>query len=247
MNALNVFEQLGVFSIIGGILAVVATVLAYVFIVPESRREKLNAFGKFLHDTFNFKYLIVEKILQALYIFFTADLIILGFFMLFAAPEDFFGQRHWLGGYGILIMILGPILIRLIYELLMMAILLLKNVISINNKLRNQNGKEEKDSVFAAPDMSGLRQQIQAKAAQHQNRQNPQNPQNPQITQSTQYPQQPSHFQNTQYPQNAQNVQNVQNAQKPQSAPVVRFCSKCGSPLDENGKCHNCDNGLPEA
>ena len=241
MNALNVFEQLGVFSIIGGILAVVATVLAYVFIVPESRREKLNAFGKFLHDTFNFKYLIVEKILQALYIFFTADVIILGFFMLFAAPEDFFGQRHWLGGYGILIMILGPILIRLIYELLMMAILLLKNVISINNKLRNQNGKEEKDSVFAAPDMSGLRQQIQAKAAQHQNRQNPQNPQ------STQYPQQPSHFQNTQYPQNAQNVQNVQNAQKPQSAPVVRFCSKCGSPLDENGKCHNCDNGLPEA
>lgn len=242
MNALNVFEQLGVFSIIGGILAVVATVLAYVFIVPESRREKLNAFGKFLHDTFNFKYLIVEKILQALYIFFTADLIILGFFMLFAAPEDFFGHRHWLGGYGILIMILGPILIRLIYELLMMAILLLKNVISINNKLRNQNGKEEKDSVFAAPDMSGLRQQIQAKAAQHQNRQNPQNPQNPQ---STQYPQQPSHFQNTQYPQNAQNVQNVQNAQKPQSAPVFRFCSKCGSPLDENGKCHNCDNGLP--
>lgn len=244
MNALNVFEQLGVFSIIGGILAVVATVLAYVFIVPESRREKLNAFGKFLHDTFNFKYLIVEKILQALYIFFTADVIILGFFMLFAAPEDFFGHRHWLGGYGILIMILGPILIRLMYELLMMAILLLKNVISINNKLRNQNGKEEKDSVFAAPDMSGLRQQIQAKAAQHQNRQNPQNPQNPQ---STQYPQQPSHFQNTQYPQNAQNVQNVQNAQKPQSAPVVRFCSKCGSPLDENGKCHNCDNGLPEA
>lgn len=241
MNALNVFEQLGVFSIIGGILAVVATVLAYVFIVPESRREKLNAFGKFLHDTFNFKYLIVEKILQALYIFFTADVIILGFFMLFAAPEDFFGHRHWLGGYGILIMILGPILIRLMYELLMMAILLLKNVISINNKLRNQNGKEEKDSVFAAPDMSGLRQQIQAKAAQHQNRQNPQNPQ------STQYPQQPSHFQNTQYPQNAQNVQNVQNAQKPQSAPVVRFCSKCGSPLDENGKCHNCDNGLPEA
>ncbi len=244
MNALNVFQQLGAFSIIGGILAVVATILAYVFIVPESRREKLNAFGKFLHDTFNFKYLIVEKILQALYIFFTADLIILGFFMLFAAPKDFFGDRHWLGGYGILIMILGPILIRLVYELLMMAILLLKNVISINNKLCNQNGNEEKDNVFAAPDMSGLRQQIQAKAAQHQSRQNPQNPQNPQ---STQYPQQPSHFQNTQYPQNAQNVQNVQNAQKPQNAPVFRFCSKCGSPLDENGKCHNCDNGLPEA
>ena len=74
----DAIEQLGIFTIVGGILAIVATVLAYVFIVPEKRREKLNAFGKFLHDTCNFKYLIVEKILQALYIFFTADMIILG-------------------------------------------------------------------------------------------------------------------------------------------------------------------------
>ena len=61
---MNIFsdaiEQLGIFTIVGGILAIVATVLAYVFIVPEKRREKLNAFGKFLHDTCNFKYLIVE-------------------------------------------------------------------------------------------------------------------------------------------------------------------------------------------
>ena len=105
----DAIEQLGIFTIVGGILAIVATVLAYVFIVPEKRREKLNAFGKFLHDTCNFKYLIVEKILQALYIFFTADMIILGFFMLFAAPKDYFGNRHWLGVYGILTMILGPI------------------------------------------------------------------------------------------------------------------------------------------
>ncbi len=33
-------------------------------------------------------------------------------------------------------MILGPIVVRLIFEFLMMALLLVKNVISINNKLR---------------------------------------------------------------------------------------------------------------
>ena len=198
----DAIEQLGIFTIVGGILAIVATVLAYVFIVPEKRREKLNAFGKFLHDTCNFKYLIVEKILQALYIFFTADMIILGFFMLFAAPKDFYGDRHWLGGYGIMIMILGPIVIRLVYELLMMAVLLLKNVISINNKLRNQNEGKAQDGVFAAPDMSALRQQLRSKAVR------PQSPQNP-------------------------------------SAP--NFCSKCGSPLNEDGKCPNCDNSQDEA
>lgn len=158
-------------------------------------------------DTCNFKYLIVEKILQALYIFFTADMIILGFFMLFAAPEDYFGNRHWLGVYGILTMILGPIMIRLVYELLMMAVLLLKNVISINNKLRSQNGNEEKNGIFMAPDMGDLRQQLRSKAAQ------PQNPQ-PKV---------------------------------PQSAPVAKFCGKCGSPLNEAGKCPNCDNNQPQA
>ena len=40
----DAIEQLGIFTIVGGILAIVATVLAYVFIVPEKRREKLNAF-----------------------------------------------------------------------------------------------------------------------------------------------------------------------------------------------------------
>ena len=38
-------------------------------------------------------------------------------------------------------MILGPIMIRLVYELLMMAVLLLKNVISINNKFRSPKSR----------------------------------------------------------------------------------------------------------
>lgn len=199
MNYLNI--NLGAFGIIATILAIAATVVAFVMIVPESKREKLGRFGKFLHDAVNFKFLIVEKILQALYIFVTAYVILCGFFMLFMAPETWTG-RHWLGGYGILLMVLGPIAVRLCYELLMMAVLLLKNVISINNKLRNQNEGKAQDGIFAAPDMSDLRQQLRSKAVR------PQRPQNP-------------------------------------SAP--NFCSKCGSPLNEDGKCPNCDNGQDEA
>ena len=155
----------GALSVVATILAIVVTVLAFIFIVPEKRREKLNAFGKFLHDTCNFKYLVVEKIFQALYIFATAAVILNGFFMLFTVV---YGQ--WLGGYGILVMILGPIVIRLVYELLMMVIILIKNVISINNKLKNQNGDNATGDVFASPDISGVReaikQQVEAKKAE---------------------------------------------------------------------------------
>lgn len=83
--------------------------------------------------------------LQALYIFATAFVILSGFFMLFQTTYG-----HWLGGYGLLTMILGPIVIRLVYELLMMMVLLVKNVIAINNKLKNQNNEGSKD-IFATP------------------------------------------------------------------------------------------------
>lgn len=156
---MSTIANLGAMGIVAIIIAIVATVLAFIFIVPEKRRAQMGAFGKFLHDTCNFKYLIVEKILQALYIFATAYVILAGFFMLFMAPQDFFTcTRHWLGGYGLLTMIVGPIAVRLVYELLMMGILLVKHVISINCKLRNQNDG-------AQADMSAMKATLQQKAA----------------------------------------------------------------------------------
>lgn len=155
---MSILDSLSVssgFATVAALLAIAATVLAFIFIVPEKRREKLNAFGKFLHDTCNFKYLVVEKLLQALYIFSTALIILNGFFLLF---QSVYG--HWLGGYGILLMVVGPIVLRLIYELLMMVVLLVKNVIGINNKLKNQNGDTDTGDVFAAPDVSEMREVI---------------------------------------------------------------------------------------
>ena len=166
MSGMFNFAALGIFSVVAIVFAIAATVLAFIFIVPEKKREKLGTFGKFVHDTVNFKYLIVEKILQALYIFATAYTILCGFFMLFMTSTTWTGTR-WLGGWGILLMLLGPIVIRLLYELLMRAVLLVKNVIVINCKLRAQDGAKAND-VFAAPDMSGLREKLQKKFAKEE-------------------------------------------------------------------------------
>lgn len=116
----------------------------FYFYRTEKRRAKLNAFGKFLHDTCNFNYLLIEKLLQALYIFLTVFSILTGAYTLF---KSF--------GIGLVIMIGLPLLIRLIYEFLMMTVLLLKHVIMIDNKLKNQNTVDKKQqpeaSVFAEP------------------------------------------------------------------------------------------------
>lgn len=224
-----------IFLIIAVVLAIAATVLAFIFVVPEKRREKLNAFGKFLHDLCSFKFLVVEKILQALYIFSTAFIILYGVLQLFNVQRDYWtGASRWMGGTGLLCIIVGPIAVRLSYELMMMAILLVKNVISINRKLADETGSAGGD-VFAAPDVEELKKAIQRKEPQPQPPVQPQPP-----------------YQQPQPPYQPQPQPPVQSQPEPQSQPPVQpqpvweeparpaqFCRECGSRL-ENGVCPQC-------
>ncbi len=141
---------INIIGILAAVFALAATVLAFIFIVPAKKRKSLNKLGKLIHDIVNFRFLIIEKILQALYIFATAYVIGTGFFMLFYV-QNYWGYTKWYGGYGLLVMILGPIVIRLAYELLIMMVLLVKNVIQINNKIKS-DGSNEVDA-FAVPGM----------------------------------------------------------------------------------------------
>lgn len=224
-----------IFLIIAVVLAIAATVLAFIFVVPEKRREKLNAFGKFLHDLCSFKFLVVEKILQALYIFSTSFIILYGVLQLFNVQRDYWtGASRWMGGTGLLCIIVGPIAVRLSYELMMMAILLVKNVISINRKLADETGSAGGD-VFAAPDVEELKKAIQRKEPQPQPPVQPQSP-----------------YQQPQSPYQPQPQPPVQSQPEPQSQPPVQpqpvweeparpaqFCRECGSRL-ENGVCPQC-------
>lgn len=159
---------MGIIYILAAVLAIAATVLAFIFITPDKKRDRLNGFGKFLHDLLNFKFLIVDKILQAMYILATAYTILAGFFMLFYVQEGYSGIYYsspgrWYGGYGLLLMIVGPIAVRLVYELLIMAVLLVKNVIQINNKLKGET--EAAPETPVAPEAPAAPEAPEAPAA----------------------------------------------------------------------------------
>lgn len=146
----SAFEDAGALMIIALILAIAATVLAFIFITPEKKRDSLPKFLKILHDIANFKGLFIEVILKALYIFFTVFIILVGFFSLFLGA-DFLSS--------LLVMIIGPIVIRLGFEATMMLILLVKNVISINNKLRSQDDQGDADMGFNFSEFKAAPQQ----------------------------------------------------------------------------------------
>lgn len=235
---MDILENLGVMSVIAVILAIVATVLAFIFIVPEKKRDSMGAFGKFLNDTVNFKYLIIEKILQALYIFATANTILVGFFALFLTVPtgyDYYTgtyRQTWVGWAGLLIMVLGPILVRLVYELLMMTILLVKNVISINSKLKSQTDAKHED-IFTAPDISGITADIQQRTAARREA--------AQASAQNQTYAQPQTFAQPQsFAQPQTTVTDTQ--QQVNAQPQASFCSNCGTRLDITGVCPNCGN-----
>ena len=131
--------------ILGFILAATATIVSYVLIVPAKKRDGLNKFLKWLHDLFNFRFLLIEHILKVFYIFTTALCVSVGVFMLFSVTQmlDFTSlsvSSHYMGGYGLLLIIFGPIVCRLVFEGLMLAVLHLKNTMEINDKLVPQPG-----------------------------------------------------------------------------------------------------------
>lgn len=117
--------------VLGVVCAIVLTVLLYVYVIPESKNGKLGKFLQFLHDFFRFRKLYIEAILRFLYVLTTMLCICTGFFMLFG--RTFFA--------GLALMILGPVVVRLAYELVMLVIILVTNVIAINRKIGREGGK----------------------------------------------------------------------------------------------------------
>lgn len=114
---------------IGAVLAICATVLGCIFIIPQKRVPQMNKFLYTLHTIANFKSLLLEKILKVLYMLLTCFCILGGFFMLFSTSYDYwYGGSNWNGGYGLLLMLLGPILVRLVFESMMMFIILVNHV-----------------------------------------------------------------------------------------------------------------------
>ncbi|MBO5783374.1 MAG: hypothetical protein J6R33_00220 [Clostridia bacterium] len=127
--------------ILGILSAIAATVLAFIFILPDKKKAALPDALKKIADILDFRTLFLEKIIKALYLFLTFSCICVGLFMLISVNYGFYTDM-WMGGIGLLIMIVGPIVIRILFESTMLFILLVQNVMEINKKLSEQDKKD---------------------------------------------------------------------------------------------------------
>lgn len=158
---------LSLIYILASLMGLAGAILVFIFVIPESKVAKVNnPFFTFLHDLFNFKNLLIEKILKFLYVLATVTSVIMGSLMLFWFEEESYyigggwysdgyyeTSYEWYGYYGLLVLILAPIMIRIFYEFVMMFVLLVQNTIDINKKLGAKKAAEApvETPVEAAP------------------------------------------------------------------------------------------------
>lgn len=108
----------GIWTIIAAILAIVGGILVY-FLFVRSKNEPKGKFAKWLKDFLAFKVMWIEPILKVVYYIATIFIILFSFSFLA------------MGGVGVLsfflCLILGPICVRLFYEMTMMFIMIWHN------------------------------------------------------------------------------------------------------------------------
>ena len=122
-------QGIGIWSIIALILSIVGGILIY-FLFVKQKAEPKGKFLKWLKDFLTFKIMWIEPILKVVYYILTIFVILYSFTFLA------------LGGYGILpfflCLILGPVVVRLGYEMTMMFIMIWRNTRDIADNTKKK-------------------------------------------------------------------------------------------------------------
>ena len=125
-NTVNKVAGTAVWTVIAFIIAIAAGIMIYFMFVKDNKHvsEKLQK----LKDLLDFKTMLIEPILKIVYIIATVFIILFSFGLISLNFVSF-----------LMVLILGPIAIRIVYELMMINIMIWKNTKEINDNIKAKN------------------------------------------------------------------------------------------------------------
>ena len=134
-------------SIIGAASAVVIAALVFICLLAKNKEGRLmNRYAKAAQNFFGFKYSLAEVLLKFFYVGITSYCFIRGFFTLFCKEYGDYGDHMiW---EGIVMMVFYPLIVRFFFEMLMLFITLVKKIISIEAKLKDENPDNKAATIF---------------------------------------------------------------------------------------------------
>lgn len=121
-NVNSAMAGFGIWTIVALILAIIGGVLIY-FLFVKAKTTPKGKFAKWLKDFLSFKIMWIEPILKVIYYITTIYVVLFSF--------NYLGMTGMLGGTAFLMflltLVLGPILVRVVYEFTMILIMIWRN------------------------------------------------------------------------------------------------------------------------
>ena len=118
------FVASGIWTIVSVILAIIGGIVLYFTFLSKKNEGKFTVFLGWLYDFLTFKKMMIENVLKILYII-VALFVTLSSFGLISISFLAF----------LLTLVIGNVLTRVIYELLLVKLVICKNTTEINKKL----------------------------------------------------------------------------------------------------------------
>lgn len=118
------FAASGIWTIVSVILAIIGGIVLYFTFLSKKNEGKFRGFLGWLYDFLTFKKMMIENVLKILYII-VALFVTLSSFGLMSISFLAF----------LLTLVIGNVLTRVIYELLLVKLVICKNTTEINKKL----------------------------------------------------------------------------------------------------------------
>ena len=119
-----------VWTVIAVILAIAAGIMVYFMFVKSDKPVSENL--QKIRDLLDFKTMLIEPILKIVYIILTIFIVLFSFGLISTSFILF-----------LIILIFGPLTLRITYELMMINIMIWKNTKEINGNLNPKNTKKE--------------------------------------------------------------------------------------------------------
>lgn len=125
-NTANKIVGTAIWTAIAFVIAIAAGIMIYFMFVKDNKPVSKNL--QKLKDLLNFKTMLIEPILKIVYIIATVFIILFSFGLISINFVSF-----------LMVLILGPIGIRIFYELMMINIMIWKNTKEINDNIKDKN------------------------------------------------------------------------------------------------------------
>lgn len=118
------FVASGIWTIVSVILAIIGGIVLYFTFLSKKNEGKFTGFLGWLYDFLTFKKMMIENVLKILYIIVVLFVTLSSFGLMSISFLAF-----------LLTLVIGNVLTRVIYELLLVKLVICKNTTEINKKL----------------------------------------------------------------------------------------------------------------